>query len=1018
MVRTTASQIRQQGRLSSQQDVLRGAQQQAQQQSAQARRQLTAQEKSVKERETSLRKLKPTRGQISKRGRAGLIQAQKQQRLISKEQVKLTKAKGSISKARAELKTKLTTFEDKIAKGFGEIEKGRAAVALGAPKISDLKQSISLQEAVKPTTPQARKLAALLEGGGMSIKQERNFAENIFGNIRNLGLGVLQKGLTPGFGVADITAPTKQIAPFAGRTDVQKLALPAEALEKVVGFGGPIIETGLRKLPESFQPEFGTAFGERAGEKITGGQVAQTLSLGAFAIPVVGEVLLGSEVAKNLDTFSDPNDRVNKILDEQIAAEEITREQITPEIIADITKQVKTNSLINAGLSSAFLAGLVFKKPFKSKTKVKQNNEALAKEIDSFNTLAGTSKDKVVNELIALTPDITIVKQIKKATDTLAYEVVLKNGKKFNLLEFSKIVNGRLEKQIIGAEVVIPSATKKVTQEIFIGSGKGVVKGGKSETVFEILKFEKVGGRTRGRRPVRGRELTILEKSELEVAKKAEDKILTVTASNLKSAAVVIRNTKAKKSLLKEADKFIENINNGGKVSTLQLKKLMNLGRKANGQRAFTEAEFNAINLQALSNTQIISIATQFKKVVQGFDTKLRESLVIKSSFLGRTETKGVFKDTGLKVSKTKTPFKTTFPKESAIVKRAKEIAKSKPFSKARLQLVNKLDKLKLKVISKPKLKTTGPSPAASLAAATPISGSVRGFEGFGGLKLPKFGVPTVSRVGFRSTTGGITLTSIPPITVSATALSLIDNQTDLIADSLRGRLDLLNAQESRLKNIQDLSTFQQTKLDTVIKQKQEIKLNLSQVLKLKQRGASRPRSSQVPKIPVKPLFPIIPPIPTLGKKSKGKLFKPVTILKGKEGYHAFVKHKGKFIRANKVPLTIDRAKNLAAWITDRTTSRTWKVIRTKKNPQHPKIRAPRNYFGITKQKWRDKIIKGKKVQGKNLKVERTKFAIDSFGEKKQLSAAREIKRLRKKATPIKFKKLKSSFGKKKLRRK
>ena len=73
-------------------------------------------------------------------------------------------------------------------------------------------------------------------------------------------------------------------------------------------------------------------------------------------------------------------------------------------------------------------------------------------------------------------------------------------------------------------------------------------------------------------------------------------------------------------------------------------------------------------------------------------------------------------------------------------------------------------------------------------------------------------------------------------------------------------------------------------------------------------------------------------------------------------------------------------------------------------------IRPPRDYFGITKRKWRGKIIKGIEQKIKDKKIERTKFAIDTLGEKRQLSAAREIKRLKKRVVqrsknkPIKLK--------------
>ncbi len=161
-------------------------------------------------------------------------------------------------------------------------------------------------------------------------------------------------------------------------------------------------------------------------------------------------------------------------------------------------------------------------------------------------------------------------------------------------------------------------------------------------------------------------------------------------------------------------------------------------------------------------------------------------------------------------------------------------------------------------------------------------------------------------------------------------------------------------------------------------------------------------------KIKLKPVIPFIP-LPKLKVKKKKLLAEPFK--PSGRGYNVFVKSKGKFLRANINPITKQKALDIGAFVTDRTLSQQYKIVKTNKNAKNPKIKVPRSYFGVTRNKWRGKIVKGKEQPIKDKIFERRKAAIDTLGEKRKLRAARLIADLKKKAQkrikPFKFKRIK-----------
>ncbi len=234
------------------------------------------------------------------------------------------------------------------------------------------------------------------------------------------------------------------------------------------------------------------------------------------------------------------------------------------------------------------------------------------------------------------------------------------------------------------------------------------------------------------------------------------------------------------------------------------------------------------------------------------------------------------------------------------------------------------------------------------------------------------------------------------------------------LAQALVPAIALTSAQriEQRQKERQKLVLRQRT--ETITRQREGLKLILRQrsisKLKLKQLLRSSLKTSLKFKPRLKK-FPILPPpIPFPKKIVKKKPFKKIPEKISKIGYNAFVKVKGKFKKVNIIPITKSKARDLGAFVVDQSLGATFKIIKTKKTAKTPRVKVPRDYFGVTKTKYRSPIRKGKPKPVKNLFIEKRKFRLDTLREVKKIQAARLIADLKKKAKrrikPFKFKKV------------
>ncbi len=145
------------------------------------------------------------------------------------------------------------------------------------------------------------------------------------------------------------------------------------------------------------------------------------------------------------------------------------------------------------------------------------------------------------------------------------------------------------------------------------------------------------------------------------------------------------------------------------------------------------------------------------------------------------------------------------------------------------------------------------------------------------------------------------------------------------------------------------------------------------------------------PKTPKKP-----PILPTRRRKI---IKQPV----GKSpSYNVFVKNiKGKkFSRVNKSPISYNDARDLSAYAIDKSVARTSYLKPSAKRPMKSQFLIPKGYYKQTKSKYRDwRQIKKKRYKMKKDKIiERSRYLIDSGGEKRGLSVFKLLSQRRKKA--------------------
>jgi hypothetical protein len=678
------------------------------------------------------------------------------------------------------------------------------------------------------------------------------------------------------------------------------------------------------------------------------------------------------------------------------------------QLVGQFKRFPKASAITTASFLAGGLAGRVAGGQIKSKF----NNKIDPDSIKSVTIIGGKEKTRLLKQAQQVYPDFKIAFKTKKVTGTIAYEVATKDGRTFKILEFNKLTPGDLKAGLRGEKNFLGFQTGLPRGELLVGKGVSVIVDGKSSTFIKALRFKPV------RSPVgrllqrfgfkRAKAFDILEKS-IVVKQRGQ-------TAQIISEARILQMKSVSRSLAQRIANIERRFNAGQKITPADIKNLINLERRAEGLKPFTEIEFRQAGTPIVTSTIIQSLLKKARVSLTRTDNLIRLSIKAKEDVAGAAfATPGEFFKVGITKAKiTKTPFSKTFGKEPiTIVDFSKQVRtlfdKSKTATTSQLKTISKqIQNLKARVVGTP----GGITLALAQKLETPTPKIIPGAVPFVTTPSVFFGVP--GRISLEQETELVTI---------------VDGRLSFEQRFLIGQSDGINL---KLKNFQSNIT----KLKQELKEKQRLKLpqssilstrtqlitrqrqvqNLKQVqkiaqkLKLKQRQLLKRRVTTIRRPRVPPgAFPLIPTPLLIGVEPKKKVVKKIP--SKKLGYHSFAKQKGRFIKLSKRPLTKSKALDLSAFFVDKSLSATGRIRRAKKPAKKPLIKIPDKYFKKTAKKYRlFKIKKGKKVPLVNEFIELRKFRLDTKRETQTIQQLRKrlIKKQKLKKPKIKqIKKLK-----------
>ena len=359
--------------------------------------------------------------------------------------------------------------------------------------------------------------------------------------------------------------------------------------------------------------------------------VALGLGLVALqAIPIVGQAVTGAFVG-------------NAIL---------RRRQLT----GQIKKFPKATAISVASLLAGGLIGNVVKGGVASRL----NNNIDPESLSSVSGILGKEKALAIKQATQVSPQLKILIKQQKITGFNVYDLVMKDGRSFRIVEFSKIKGG-LEGALKGDKGLIGFQLNALRGEQLLGRGVSVIVDGKSQTFLRVLRFKPANspiGRALQKIGFnKGKTIDVLQKSQI-VAKKGQ-----ATRIFSQSKILSIKNTNR---LLGKKISFIETkLAKGQKVSLPEIKNLINLERRSQGLSPFTEIEFRNAGFSTLTDTIIGKVLRKGKVTFTSNINTLRLVTEGRFGLFGISRTRPGIVPIGVKKAPiTKTPLFKTFGKE------------------------------------------------------------------------------------------------------------------------------------------------------------------------------------------------------------------------------------------------------------------------------------------------------------------------------------------------------------------
>ncbi|KKL69952.1 hypothetical protein LCGC14_2109770, partial [marine sediment metagenome] len=356
------------------------------------------------------------------------------------------------------------------------------------------------------------------------------------------------------------------------------------------------------------------------------------------AVPVVGQVAAGAFIS-------------NAIL---------RRRQIA----GQFRRFPKASAITTAGFLAGGLAGSVVRGGVTSKL----NRNIDPESIQSVVLISGKSRTKLITQAKQVNPELAIGIKKGKVTGTIAYEVIMKDGRKYKIVEFNKITPKDI-KTIKGVQTVLGGEknfvgfqTNVAKGETLIGKGVEVITDGTSESFIRAFRFKPspspIGRALQRFGFKRATAFDILEKSRVVKQKGKTAQIISeARLSNLKS---VTRN------LGRRIESLDRKLRANQKINVGEIKNLVNLERRAKGFNPFTEAEFREAKFPALTNQVVTSLINKARGSLNKAENTITLSADIRTGEFGLgLVTPGEAFRVGIKKAPIKkTPFAKTFGKE------------------------------------------------------------------------------------------------------------------------------------------------------------------------------------------------------------------------------------------------------------------------------------------------------------------------------------------------------------------
>ena len=622
----------------------------------------------------------------------------------------------------------------------------------------------------------------------------------------------------------------------------------------------------------------------------------------------------------------------------------------------------------------------------------------------------------MVKQVQEVSPGFKIAIDQKKITGTIAYEIATKDGRVYKIVEFNKLTPRDFAKGLKGEKNFIGFQTNVAKGESVFGKGVSIVTNGKSQTFLRVIRFKPArtvqGQALRLFGFKRAKVIDVLEKSRVVRQKGRITQVI--------SEARLLNIRSANKALAREIAQFDFRLKAAKKLGAERLinpnavKRIINIERRSNGLKPFTEAEFRQAGTPVITFSSVEALLKKVRISLTKNENLIRLAVKKKEDVVGVAFGKpGIAFPVGIKkVPIKKTPFAKTFGKEPITLadfsKQVRDLGKkARTASSIQIkQISRQITNLKSRLIGSPG--------SITLALANKLEQPIKVVPGV----VPFVTVP--SAFGFA---GGIfsgrplTAAEVEELNQPVTTIEDFSiRQNSLISNIPRidSKLELAQGQIQKLS--QDLKTKQEQKISqrsitltrqqlnnaqrqiTTLKQVQK----LAQKLKLKQQQIQRKAITQIGvprlKLPFKPLILPLLITPGIDKKKKPKKVPAIPISK-RVGYEAFAKQRGKIIKISKVPVVKKKAGDIAAFFVDRTLSATGLIKKTDKKAQKPKLKVPADYLDKNIRKFRFfKIRKGERIPLKNMFIEKRKFRLDKPNESQTIQKLRKtlLRRIKK----------------------